>query len=207
MGLLKTGYTLSYEISPIILVEGLASVLGALPLSVITEGAAFGASLLGGGASLTDLNRYFAHYRPTPGSSLANYQIAQYPFANQQIAANSVIKQPNNISVLMEVPNQKNGQAISRLAIMTAMKAALDTHVNLGGSFHVATPSYIYQNCILSGIRDVTPGNDNMPQTAWQFDFIQPLITQSDANQVLGSLMNKLENALPTNGAPTWSGQ
>ena len=190
-------YQLSYEISPIILSGGLAKSIpgGLLPIIAITEAANFGFSILNGQNPL-NLNNFFGHFRPLPGASLVSNDIAMYPFANQSYAANAIIAKPLNISMLMNCPANANGGYISKMITFTALKAALDAHNQAGGTFVVATPSYIYLNCILTSLTDVSRPDSQQPQNAWQFDFMQPLIAQG-AQNTLGALMSALEGGLP----------
>ena len=190
-------YQLSYEISPIILSGGLAKSIpgGLLTIIAITEAANFGFSILNGQNPL-NLNNFFGHFRPLPGASLVSNDIAMYPFANQSYAANAIIAKPLNISMLMNCPANANGGYISKMITFTALKAALDAHNQAGGTFVVATPSYIYLNCILTSLTDVSRPDSQQPQNAWQFDFMQPLIAQG-AQNTLGALMSALEGGLP----------
>ena len=186
----KTLFQAAYEISPIILQDGIATFAGGyLPITALT---AFGdiSTLISG-------DQFFAHYRPMPGGTLEEWQIAEYPFANLTVAANSVIQQPLKISMLMECPAQNGGGYILKQGILTAMKLALDNHILAGGTFTVITPAYTYTNCLLTSLRDVTSPSDKQVQKSFQWDFTQPLLTDSGAKQVLGSLMTKYQNGLP----------
>lgn len=81
----------------------------------------------------------------------------------------------------------------------------IETHILSGGSFTVITPAFTYTNCLLTSIRDITSPNDKQVQYMFQWDFVQPLITASGAQQVLGNLMNKFENGLPTPSNLNWN--
>jgi len=190
-------YQLGYEISPIILSGGLASNIPGtlLPIIAITEAANFGFSLLNGNNPL-NLNDFFGHFRPLPGGSLVENEIATYPFANQQYAANAIIAKPLKISMLMNCPANTNGGYVSKMITFTALKYALDLHNQAGGTYIVATPSYVYLNCILANLIDVSRPDSQQPQNAWQFDFIQPLVSQGPQN-TLGALMSAFNNGTP----------
>jgi len=193
----KSIYQLSYEISPIILSGGLAKAVpgSLLPIIAITEAANFGFNLINGNNPL-NLDNFFAHFRPLPGSTLIDNDIATYPFANQSYAANAVIARPLKLSMLMNCPANNAGAYISKMITFTALKAALDSHIQAGGTFIVATPSYVYLNCILTNLTDVSRPDSQQPQNAWQFDFVQPLVSQGPQN-TLGALMSALEGGLP----------
>lgn len=194
----QTLFSAVYEDAPIILQGGLAQYVpgGLLPITLITE--VFDIPGL--------LNKsLFAKYKPVSGGTLANWQVAEYPFASMQVAANAVVQQPLNISMMMICPAQNNGGYIFKQAILTALKIALETHVLSGGTFTVITPAFTYTNCLLTNLRDVTPPSDKQVQYLFQWDFVQPLITATGAQQVLGNLMNKFENGLPTPSNLSWN--
>lgn len=196
----KTIFQLGYEISPIILNNGIADLIPGkmLPIVAITEFANFTSALIGGNLDLS-LDNYFAHFKPLPGSELINNEIADYPFANLTVAANSIIARPLPISLIMNCPAKSEGDYVLKLATMTALKKVLDQHNQSGGTYTVATPSYIYTNCLLKNLRDVSAQSTQV-QTAWQWDFEQPLLTQSQANatqMVLNSVMSKISGGLP----------
>jgi hypothetical protein len=173
-----------------------------LPVVAITQSASFVAGLLSGStAGLTSLDDFFAHYKPLPGSTLIDNQIGQYPFASQQVAANAVIAQPLTISLLMLCPARGSGAMITKLTVLTALKAAYDQHNVSGGTYIVATPARIYQNCVMVRMVDVTGGETKQVQAAYQIDFEQPLITLSQAVAAQGALTQKMTNGLPTAGS------
>ena len=180
-----------FEVSPIILRNGLAQFVGGyLPLTSITE--------------IIDLpglssKQFFAHYKPLAGSTLAEWQVAEYPFVNLTMAANAQVQMPLKVSMLQVSPAQTGGGYLFKQAIFTALKIALENHIQMGGSFIVLTPAYTYTDCLLTSLRDVTSPSDKQAQTTWQWDFVQPLITESGAAQVVGSLMQKVGGGLPTN--------
>lgn len=153
-------------------------------------------NLLSGGvtgpADSLDLDKYFAHFSPMPGAALVNNQIGTYPFANQATAANAIITMPLNISVMMVCPVRNPGEYLRKSGIMSALKATLDNHNISGGTYVIATPSYFYTDCVMTGLRDASSGETTQSQYRWQFDFVKPLVSQQDAQQVQNSLMMKL---------------
>ncbi len=195
-------FRLGFEISPIVLQGGIASNIpgGMLPIVAITEAANFVATLLNGTIDV-NLDNFFAHFRPLPGSTLVDNTIGSYPFANQAVAANAVITQPLKLSMQMICPVRQAGGYTAKLITFMALKQILDNHINLGGLFVVATPAYIYQNLILLTLTDTSNGESAQVQNTWQFDFIKPLVTQAQAAQSLNTLMSKLNNGQPTAGA------
>lgn len=218
-------FKMAFEISPIILTGGIATALGgALPILTLTEsttslliGAASAganplAGLLNTAASSfslsgidSQLDSFFAHYKLMQGSSLVNNQVAMYPFANQQVAANAIIAQPLNLSMLMICPVSGATPWPVKFAVMSALQKSLTQHNSQGGTYSVVTPSYIYTNCIMTGMRDITT-DQNKIQELYQIDFVQPLVTQQAATQALNGLMNTINNGTPIVGQPTWSG-
>ncbi|MEX3914892.1 hypothetical protein AB4Y43_01410 [Paraburkholderia sp. BR10872] len=203
----RTLFQLGYQISPVILTDGLAAFIpgGMLPIVALTQPGSFALGLLQGNVSL-NLDSFFAQFRPLQGTTLVSNQIGKYPFANQAVAANAIIAQPLNVSLLMACPANSQGGYISKLMTMSALKTALDAHNAAGGTYTVATPSYIYTGCILTSLRDVSSGAGKQVQTEWQWDFERPLISQSGAAQALNGLMNKIAGGLPFSGVPAWSG-
>jgi hypothetical protein len=200
-------FKLGYEISPIILVNGIASLIPyqMLPIVALTEAANFTLSLLSGNG-LPSLDQFFAHWKPVAGTTLIQTTYGQFPFANQSVAADSAIAQPLVISMQMSCPVQSAGGFTVKLATLTVLQQTLLQHINAGGTFTIATPGQIYANCLLTSVRDVSGGESKQVQVTWQFDFIQPLVSVNLAQQVFNSLMNKVQGGLPTGTAPTVSG-
>ena len=105
----QAAFALAYEYSPIILTGGL---VGFLPVLALTE-----ALDLPGLAS----KQLFAHFKPLAGSTLQDWQVAEYPFANMVVAANAIVQNPLKISMLMVCPAQNNGGYILKQAQMTLL--------------------------------------------------------------------------------------
>ncbi len=203
----QTGFKLGFEISPIILTDGIASQVPGqmLPIVGITEASNFIGGLLTGSINL-DLDNFFAHFKPVPGSQLINNEVGEYPYANQTVAANAIVSQPLTTSMLMYCPVNKQGGYVTKFLTMSALKKALDLHTAQGGTYTVVTPSYNYTNCLLTSLRDVTSGETKQAQQVWQWDFRQPLVATNDADNVMNSLMAKIGGGLPILGNPSWSG-
>ncbi|QGZ66268.1 hypothetical protein [Paraburkholderia acidisoli] len=183
-------YDLAFQISPIILNGGIVanSLGGMMPIIGLTgQLAALAQGVLSGN------NEPFARFVPAPGSTLVANTVATYPFANQFVAANAVIKQPKNISLVMYAPVQDTGGYLTKLAIFEALRSSIESHVAAGGTFHIATPAHIYLNCLLNNITDVTSGEMGKQQMVqFQWDFFQPLVSLSDTQSAQNSLMSKL---------------
>ena len=202
-------FQLAYQASPIILTNGIATYMpgGMLPVVVLTQSIAFAFGLLSGGD--IGIDEYWANFMPMPGTTLVEQRFGKYPFANQAVAANAVIADPLHVSMLMLVPASDAGGYLTKLAVMQALTATIKQHNASGGTYTVLTPSYYYTNCLLQNIRDVSPQMSKQPQTAWQWDFEQPLLTLQDAIAAQNSLMSKLTNGLPMIGQDPagWSSQ
>lgn len=203
----RAAYQLGFQISPIILTGGIAAnFYGYLPIIAITEAGAIGSvSAIRSLANIQGLDGFFAHFRPVPGGKLANYAVGTYPFANQSVAANAIIAEPLTISMRMEIPVNKAGGHARKLITMMALQSALQKHANLGGTYIVATPAGMYTDCILTSLSDVSGGESPTPQTAWQFDFVKPLVTLRAAQAAQSTLMQSATNGTPTDGAWTAS--
>jgi len=188
----RTAYDLAFQVSPIILSGGIASgALGnMLPIIALTgQAAAFAQGALTSGLSMSD---FYARFVPLSGSTVISNSAGKYPFANQQVAANATIEGPTNISLMMIAPVKETGGYLTKLALFTALQSALRKHNNSGGVYHIATPSYIYTNCIMLQMSDVTPEGTRQQQIEWQLDFERPLITQDAASQAIASLNAKM---------------
>ena len=206
----RSTYDLAFQKSPIILVGGIASnTLGGMLPIIALGGQALGAAqgFLTSGFSTDD---FFATYVPIPGATLISQQIATYPFANQAVAANSTIQQPLSISLKMIAPVKDTAGYLTKLAIWTSLQNSLVAHNAAGGLYHIATPWYIYTNCILQTVTDTTGGVGKQQQIEAQLDFVQPLVTQMQANSAYNSLMSKLSSGSqvipsPAAGTSIWS--
>ncbi|ELG6814420.1 hypothetical protein Q6Y84_001064 [Salmonella enterica] len=194
MGFTREMYKLGFEISPVILCEGIAQAIpgGMLPIVALTQSASFVTGLLGGAINLTDLDKYFCHWKPVQGATIVDYDIARHPFANQIVAANALLAQPLRVALEMKAPVNENTGAMTKLVTISALQSVLQAHANLGGTFIVATPSVIYNRCILRTVKDVTSGNDALPQLTWMWDFEQPLITKTGAEQAVNNFLGKI---------------
>lgn len=205
-----SAYDLAFQVSPIILVGGIAAntLGGMLPIIGLTgQSAAFLQGALSSGFSLDD---FFARFVPVPGSTLVSQQAATFPFANQQTAANSTIQQPLTISLRMIAPVKEAAGYLTKLAIFTALQNSIVSHNAAGGTYTIATPAYIYSNCLLLDITDVTGGDTKQQQIEYIWTFMQPLITSQQATSAYNSLMSKLsggQQVSPPNAAGTsfWS--
>lgn len=204
-------FRLGFQFSPIILTGGIATNLqgGALPIISITQGSDFESGVLSGGN--VDVNKFFASFEPLPGATLIDQDIGEYPFANQTIAANATISKPLEISMRMICPARTDGNGFAnKLAVITALQGKLAQHNGSGGTYTIATPSFYYTDCVMLGMSDVSAGESKQPQTAWQLDFRQPLLTLAQAQQAESNLMSKITNGTQVAKAPDgevkWSG-
>jgi len=197
----KDAHQLSFQLSPIILTDGVAQFTGGmLPIIAITEAINFTTGLLGGSQNL-DLNNFFANFGPLAGSTLIDNVYGEYTFANMATAANAVISEPLKISMKMTCPARSPGGFASKLATLTALKTTLALHTNMGGSYTIATPAALYTNCLLRRLSDVSAGQPSQPQSIYQWDFEQPLLTEASAVQAFNGMMAKIAGGLPSTGA------
>jgi hypothetical protein len=190
---INSQYRLSYELCPIILTNGIAANLPGGVLPIIN---------LLGDASLPDsdpnANDYFAHFSVVPGGTLMDTEIADYPFANQSVAANATITRPLMISLLMVTPVKSQGGYLDKANRFTSLKSSLDAHTQAGGTYTVATPAYTYTDCILRLMTDVSSPNPQKPQELWKLDFVKPLVTLADAQTAQNALMGKISASQQT---------
>lgn len=206
MSITRSIYQLGFQISPVILCDGIAQAIpgGMLPIVTLTQSASIVSAALGGSIDIDSLDKYFAHWRVQSGSTILNYELAKYPFASQKVAANSALAQPLTIPMLMQTPVNENTGIFTKLVTFAALQATLEAHANLGGTYIVATPAMIYSNCILTMIQDVTPGSEVVPQRDWLFTFEKPLIAEDDAERELNNFLGKIDAGDVTDG-PSWT--
>jgi hypothetical protein len=196
----EASFKLSFQLSPIIMTGGIASFIpgGLLPIMTLASNLSNG--IFSGTPTSSNLDNYFAYYQPLPGSTLISQQIATYPFANSQIAANATIQQPLTVSMLMICPVGGGATYTQKLAIITAMQLAFQQHNINGGLYTVMTPFFIYTNMILTDMTDTSSGATHQVQNTYKLDFIQPLVSSNAAASAQNSLMGQITNSLPGNG-------
>jgi hypothetical protein len=162
-------------------------------------------ALFNGGTN--DPNAFLARYVPLPGSTLINNQVGMYPFADQYVAANAIIVQPLTLSMLMIAPVNQPGGYSQKQSFFTSLQNALYQHSVKGGTFNVATPAYLYQNLIMTGMTDVTHGETQQQQIQWQLDFIQPLLTLAGTTAAQNNTFSKVSSGASFPPGPIgWSG-
>lgn len=210
MGAISPGqaaYKLTFQLSPLIMTGGVASMIpgGMLPLISITQAVNFTFGLLNG-ADEIDLDNFFANFQPVPGATLIDNTIGSYPFANQAVAANAIIAQPLKVALLMICPARDTAGYATKLATMMALQATFAQHNASGGTYTIATPSFFYTDCIMGPMTDVTPGASKQVQAAWRIDFVKPLLTLAQAAEAQNALMSKISAGTSFDGAPSWSG-
>lgn len=184
----RTAYDLAFQVSPVILTGGQYSspmpVIGLIgQLAALTQGA------LTNGVSIDD---FYARYLVLPGGTVISNAIGTYPFANRQVGANAIIEQPRNVSLLMIAPVRDAGGYLTKMAIFTALQTSFQNHNRAGGTYTIMTPAYIYQNCVMATMSDVTSGETKQRQVQWQIDFFKPLISSVDANAAFSNQMGAL---------------
>jgi hypothetical protein len=137
-----------------------------------------------------------------PGGSLIANSYGTYPFANQSVAANAVIGEPLRVSLKMTCPARSGGGGFAaKLPVLTALQALLELHSNTGGTYTVATPSYLYTNCLLKDLRHIGDTSPSQPQSIWQWDFDQPLLTEQQAVIAYNGMMQNIVGGTPSTGA------
>lgn len=208
----EVAFKLAFQICPIYLTGGIAgSMPGAtVPLISFTQGDIFGSILDIGLSSEEDLDRFFAHFRPLPGATLLNNSVGQFPFANRAVAANAIIFEPLQVSLLMTCPVQTLGGYPMRQSTLSSLKRTLDAHNLAGGTYSIATPGYLYTDCLFVRMTDASTGETKQVQYQYQLDFLQPLVTQEGAQQAYNNLMSVIgaQTQLQPNGQGqiSWSG-
>ncbi|AYL42242.1 hypothetical protein [Citrobacter freundii] len=204
---LGQAFKLAFEISPILLVDGIAADIpgGVMPIAVLTEGISVADGLLHG-----DIGKGpTAAFTPMAGTTLIQQDIGNLNFYNLVTAANSVVNKPNRVLLQMIRPAFTSGGGYATKGMtFAALKLALDMHNQSGGSYTVLTPSFIYTGCLMRQLIDVSGFSEQNKQVqhTWQFEFDQPLLAISQLEAALGNLMSKFETGMPSSGGLSWSG-
>ena len=197
-------YEYSFQTTPIILVGGAAKA-GMQPIVTLLLPQNYQRGVTSAATSTYDMPT-FATFRPLPGHTLMENEVATYPLANQTVAANAVITQPLRISIEMLVPATAYVTALEKNSIITSLKATLDNHTALGGWYNVVTPSYVYQGCLLTSLVDASDdGTGSQPQVRWIWNFMQPLLTQEAAAAAVNQSTAKMGNQTYNAGDPPGS--
>lgn len=197
-------YQVSYQVSPIILVGGVAGT-GMLPIVSILSSQDYDLGVLSS-SSAQQIDSFFGQFRVLPGHSLMENEVATYPVANQTVAANAVITDPLRVSLEMLVPATANVTVANKLSVITSLKSTLDKHTALGGWYNVSTPSYIYQGCLLTSLIDATDEEEGgQPQVRWIWNFMQPLLTVAAAQAAQNQAMSKITTQTKNAGDPPGS--
>jgi len=187
-----------YELSPIFFVGGIVGTGEPIPIT----------QFLQNGVTPKNSNDYFAHFKPLSGGTIESWGIAQYPLAALTTAANAVVQQPVSISLLMQCPaqNSAGNNYYNKLSTMSALKSTIDNHILSGGWFNVYTPAFVYSGCLLTSLKDVSGSENKQVQLLYQWDFVQPLITEEQAATTQTAFMNKVTQGFKIIGQPSYSG-
>jgi hypothetical protein len=189
---------LSYQVCPIILTGGVAAQIPGGMLPMISMFVSGQTNSLGLPYDIGKLDDAFGAFNILPGGNLVSQTIGKYPFANQSVAANAVIREPLTLSVIMDAPMRGPNAWNVKQAVFTALKSTLDIHNNGGGTYTVATPAYMYDNLIMVALTDNSRGNNSLPQNAWRFDFEKPLVSLAELQGAQNQFLQKITNGLPT---------
>lgn len=186
-----------YQVAPIILLGGIASQLPGGGQSIFsTLQASLQGSILSQGVG-NSLDAY-VQFIPGAGATLIDNDIGEYPFANQATAANAIITKSLVISYRMIFPaTVANGGYAAKQAAMTSLQQTLFQHNLLGGLYACATPSFLWDSCVMRMMRDVSPPvslQETQVQVEWELDFEQPLVTQAQAQQQYNTLLSKINS-------------
>lgn len=182
----RAAYDAAFQTSPIIMSGGIFSTAlgGVMTLSGLVSTVINDVT----GSDVLPTVRYV----PLPGATVINNTVATYPFANRSVAGNAVIRNPKNVSLLMIAPVNSVGGYLLKMATFMALQSTFEAHTAAGGTFHVMTPSYPYFDCLMTAMTDVTSGEGHQQQIQWQIDFIQPLVTQQQAQTAFNGMLSMI---------------
>jgi hypothetical protein len=166
---------------------------------------------LTGIGSTANLDDAFGAFNVIPGGALCAQTVPKYPLADMTMAANAIVRDPLTLSLIWDAPMRAPQGYIGpnawdiKLSVMSALKAMLDRHNNLGGTYSVMTPAFYYENLILISLTDNARGGNPLPQNAWRFDFERPMVVNlTDLSSVgygaQSIAMRKLTNGTPSTG-------
>jgi len=195
----RTDVQLAYQVCPIILTGGIAGQMQGAMLPILSLMYP-GGSVLNLPFDINDLDDAFGAFNVLAGGTLISQAIGKYPMANQWVAANAVINEPLQISVIMDSPMRGANPWWIKKMVFSSLQATLTQHNNIGGMYTVVTPAFNYDNLVMLSLTDNSRPNSTLPQNAWRFDFEKPLLTTQDAQGALNAMMSKVQNQLPTNG-------
>ncbi|HBA6844198.1 hypothetical protein ACX3SZ_23955 [Escherichia coli] len=200
-------FKLAFEVSPILLVDGIASKIpgGMMPIAVLTEGLSIANGLLHGEIR----TRSMAAFTPMAGTTLVQQDICNLNFYNQVTAANATVRKPNRVVMQMIRPaSTEDGGYTTKGMTFTALKMALDMHNQYGGCYTVLTPSFIYTRCLMRSFIDTSGFSEQNKQVqhTWQIEFEQPLSSVEQTVKTLASILDKFDKGMPSDGALSWAG-
>jgi hypothetical protein len=208
---------LLYQLTPIWLRDGVATNIngGVLPILSILNYEVFAALnnlqnfqdespvIQNSVADDWNFENAFAIFQPAPGGSLVKQSIAEYPWANLSVAANAIVREALSVSMIMLTPmKEKNSWALKQ-SRMSTLKSVLDAHNNLGGTYIVFTPAFIYDNMCMEDLTDISTSSNPLPQNTWRWNFRQPLVSLQDLYGAENNLISKLSAGLPTTSLNT----
>lgn len=202
----RTAYDFFYQVSPIILSRGL---FANTPYGYASIADLTGAINLIQGAvtnQAISLNDYPVRFLIAPGAHLVSNAVATYPFANQYVAANATVFEPLPVSFVMIAPVKDIAGYLTKQALFQSLKNTFNSHILAGGTFDLLTPAANYYDCLMLSMSDITGGDTKQQQVIWQLDFMQPLITQQQAQTAIGSLLSKISGGNQIT-SPSWSAQ
>lgn len=178
-------FELQYVISPILLKNGIAENQQYKTMHI--------AQLTQQGLIPFTRDGFFAHFKVVGGGSLMQNTVAAYPVANMATAGNAVVQQPTAVSVQMYCPANASYTTNIRGIILKNLIDQLNLHIRKGGLFVVYTPMFVFDNCLLVGIRDASEGSVPELQNSLIFDFQKPMImTLDDVEGAKNDAMGKI---------------
>lgn len=112
---------------------------------------------------------------PDDELAISSWEWTQFAVANRSIATNAGIKQPNELSVELNIGGSPFEIMLSLNAIMLTFGNLLDKYTANGGTFTYITPAYIYNGCVFKKL--IVKNSKRHPGQTYRLELMQPLVS------------------------------
>jgi len=152
----------------------------------------------GGMMGVADIVGYGKAHFMAINSVFFDYSVATYPVGSQADAANALFQNQVPITMLMTFPVSDNLGWSAKRDLLMNLFSQIRRHNEQGGLFNIYTINNIYRNVVC-----VRAEEDQSDPTQVIFSFMKPVIvTESDAQQVKSTQLNKMDGGIKVAGDP-----